>query len=116
MNGHALLCRIDTGADQTAFCKSHYDRSKSEVEKTGTLPITKIAGGGGIRTFKGYILPRLDLELAGHAIALERVTAFTEPVIPQDDLMCNLGLDARKGFESYTIHPRSMAFTMDDAH
>ena len=116
VNGHALLCRIDTGADHTVFYKSYYDRYKSEVEKTGALQITKMAGGGGIRTFKGYILPRLDLELAGHTITLQRVTVFTEPVIPQDYLMCNLGLDALKGFKSYTINLHSMALTVDGAH
>jgi len=115
-NGHAALCRLDTGADHTVFYKSYYDRYKSEVDKSGAPHVTKIGGGGGIRTFKGYSLPRLDLELAGHIITLQHVTVFTEPVIPQDYLMCNLGLDALKDFKSYTINLRSMALTMDDAH
>jgi predicted aspartyl protease len=116
VNGHAVLCRIDTGADHTVFYKSYYERYKTEVEKAGTLHVTKIAGGGGIRTFKGYSLPHVDLELAGHTITLPRVTMFTGPVIPQDYLMCNLGLDAFKGFKSYTINLHSMALSMVDAH
>jgi len=54
----------------------------------------------------------VSLTLTGKKITLSKVTVYTESVIPQDYIMCNLGRDALKDFKSYTINLQSMALTL----
>ena len=112
VGGHRLLCRLDTGADHTVFYEPYYELYKSDVDKTGTAEVARTGGAGGIRTFKSYVLPEVSITLAGKRISLSRVTVYTESVIPQDYLMCNLGQDALKSFKSYTINLQSMSLTL----
>ena len=112
VGGHRLLCRLDTGADHTVFYEPYYELYKSEVDKTGTAKVVRTGGAGGIRTFKSYVLPELGMSLVGKKISLKNVTVYTESVIPQDYLMCNLGQDALKSFKSYTINLQSMSLTL----
>ena len=112
VGGHRLLCRLDTGADRTVFYEPYYELYKSEVEKAGTAQVAHTGGVGGVRTFKSYALPQVSLTLAGKKITLSKVTVYTESVIPQDYIMCNLGRDALKGFKSYTINLQSMSLSL----
>lgn len=112
VDGHRLLCRLDTGADHTVFYEPYYELHKSEVEKAGTPQVAHTGGAGGIRTFKSYVLPEVGMTLAGKKVSLSKVTVYTESVIPQDYLMCNLGRDVLKSFKSYTINLQSMSLTL----
>lgn len=112
VDGHRLLCRLDTGADHTVIYEPYYELYKSEVDKAGMAQVAHTGGAGGIRSFKSYVLPQVSLILAGKKIALSKVTVYTESVIPQDYLMCNLGQDALKSFKSYTINLQSMSLTL----
>jgi hypothetical protein len=112
VNGHGLLCRLDTGADHTVFYEPYYELYKPDVDKNGIAQVAHTGGAGGIRTFKSYVLPQLGMTLAGKKLTLDKVSVYTESVIPQDYIMCNLGRDALKSFKSYTINLQSMALTL----
>lgn len=112
VDGHPLLCRLDTGADHTVFYEPYYELHKADVEKAGMAQVAHTGGAGGIRTFKSYVLPRLGITLAGKKLMLDKVTVYTESVDAQDYLMCNLGRDALDSFKSYTINLQSMALTL----
>ena len=110
--GHNVLCRLDTGADRTVFYKSYFDRFRRDVEKQGTAHKVRTAGAGGIRNYRAYTLPRIVLEFAGHKVSLQKARVYTEKVVPQDYLMCNLGLDVLGKFSSYTINLKAMSLQL----
>ena len=110
--GHSVLCRLDTGADRTVFYKSYFDRFRRDVEKQGTAHKVRTAGAGGIRNYRAYTLPRIVLEFAGHKVSLQKARVYTEKVVPQDYLMCNLGLDVLGKFSSYTINLKAMSLQL----
>jgi hypothetical protein len=113
VGGHDVLCRLDTGADHTAFYKPYYDLYKDEVEKASKKRQAKYGGAGGIKTFAAYRLPQLAIKVAGRSVTLKRVDVYTEKTVPQDYLQCNLGLDAFKDYKSYTINLQAMSLTLD---
>jgi predicted aspartyl protease len=113
VDGHAVLCRVDTGADHTVFYKSYYDQYKDEVEKTGKPHSVRSGGVGGIKTHASYRLPEMDITVAGRAVKLQNVDVFTDKVVGEDYLQCNLGQDAFKDYRSYTINLQAMSLTLD---
>ena len=102
VNGHDLICRLDTKADRTVFYKPYYDRYKASVEKAG-----------GVRHYKAYTLPQLELKVAGQGVSVPKVNVYTERVVSKDHLMCNLGQDVLKHFKSYSINLQSMSLDLD---
>lgn len=112
VDGQPVLCRLDTGAEHTVFYKPYYDAHKEEVDKAGKSRAARTGSAGGVRTYLSYRLPQLSLTLAGRDVTLKKVDIYTEKVVPQDYLMCNLGLDALKSFKSYTINLKAMSLTV----
>jgi predicted aspartyl protease len=113
VDGQPVLCRLDTGAEHTVFYKPYYDAHKEQVEKARKTRAARTGGAGGIRTYLSYRLPELSVTLAGRSVTLKKVDVYTEKVVPQDYLMCNLGQDALKSFKSYTINLKAMSLTVD---
>lgn len=113
VDGRNLVCRLDTGADRSVFYKSYYDQFSAEIDKAGTLREVRTEGAGGIRSYKAYTLPQLGLKLAGHEVQLHDVNVYTEPVVPKNYLMCNLGEDVLKSFKSYTINLQAMSLRLE---
>ncbi|HEY4126753.1 MAG TPA: pepsin/retropepsin-like aspartic protease family protein [Gammaproteobacteria bacterium] len=113
VNGHDVLCRVDTGADHTVFYKPYYDLYKDEVDKAGKPHTTKQGGAGGIKTYATQRLPKLQITVAGRRVSLTNVDVFTGKVVDSDYLQCNLGQDAFKDYRSYTINMAAMSLTLD---
>ena len=110
----SLLCRFDTGANQTVFYEPFFERYRERVESSGH-PITAKAGGvGGIQEIPSYRLPKLALTLASAGVTLRRAEIYTVPIRSSDEnyLYCNVGLDALERFRSYAINFRDMALVL----
>ncbi|HEX7964876.1 MAG TPA: retropepsin-like aspartic protease [Gammaproteobacteria bacterium] len=110
---HEALCRVDTGADRTVFYKSYYDLYKDDIEKAGKAHFARSGGAGGVRSHKAYRLPSLQFKLAGRRVNLNRVDVYTDKVLPEDYIQCNIGQDAFRDYRSYTINLQAMALTLD---
>jgi hypothetical protein len=83
------------------------------VDKAGKSRAARTGGAGGVRTYLSYRLPQLSFTLAGRSVTLKKVDVYTEKVVPEDYLMCNLGQDALKSFKSYTINLKAMSLTVE---
>lgn len=109
-----LLCRLDTGANATVFYEPFFNRYQERIESAGH-PITAQAGGvGGIQEIPAYRLAKLVLTLAAAGVTLRRVEIYTLPIrsAEENNLYCNLGLDALDKFRSYAMNFRDMALVL----
>ena len=115
----ALLCRLDTGADNTVFYEPFNKRYPDLFTDSSRSHELKLGGISGARDIAAYKLASVDLELAGRPVHLAVPNVLRQPITgnPEDnDLACNLGLDALKVFRSYTIDLKTLRLDLQDSH
>lgn len=109
------LCRLDTGAQQTAFYRHFYQRYRTLIDSLGK-PATKRAGGaGGIREFKVRVLSHVALAVGDTVITVPELDVMEQSILrPGEDefLDCNLGHDILDAVPAVTLNFRDMAFRL----
>jgi hypothetical protein len=110
-----LVCRLDTGAGETAFYEPFYRRYKDRIEALGKPIRATSTGVGGAGSLAAYRLPRVAITLGAAGVSLEQVDVFTEPLAHGSGpgLACNVGLDALRRFPAYVINFRDMALVIE---
>jgi predicted aspartyl protease len=100
-----LLCRLDTGADNTVFYEPFYRRFPALFGDPSRKIGLKLGSVSGAREIPAYKLTGLDVVLAGKPVHLDTPSVMMEPIAkPQDNhLDCNVGIDALRPFGSYAI-------------
>jgi hypothetical protein len=110
-----LLCRLDTGAPDTVFYEPFFRRHRERLESIGHPVMAKATGVGGMQKIPAVRLPTVALTIAGGGVNLRRVDVYKQAIRPPQEnvLDCNLGLDALRRFEAYTLNFRHMALALD---
>jgi len=115
--GEDLVCRLDTGADNTVFYESFYNRHPELFTDPTRRHLLKLGGVSGARDIPAYKLPSLEIELAGRTVHLTGPDVIQESIArnPEDNyLACNVGLDALREFGSYTIDLKALRLDLQD--
>lgn len=105
-NDEQLICRLDSGADNTVFYEPFYRHFPDLFTDESRRHIVKLGGVSGAQDIPAYKLPSMEFVLAGRAVHLSGVDVLENSIqrSPEDNyLACNIGLDALKSFGTYTI-------------
>lgn len=113
--GHRLLCRLDTGADNTDFYEPFFRRFRSIVEVEGDSVARRMGGAGGVREVPVYELPNVALGVGGTVVTLPTADVLVQSIVEDEErnfLDCNLGNDVFGRFPEYIIDFRGMRFSV----
>lgn len=110
--GEDLVCRLDTGADRTAFYEPFHRRFRAFVEESGRAYTARAGGAGGVREIPAVRLRRIDLEVAGRSVGLEAVDVYGRRLVEEEEnyLACNLGRDLLDATGGYVLDFGTMSF------
>jgi hypothetical protein len=111
-----LLCRLDTGADNTVFYEPFYRHFPELFTQASRRHMLKLGGVSGAHDIAAYRLASIDVMLAGKPVHLTATDVLEKPIEnPEDNyLACNIGMDALKSFKSYTIDLKALRLNLDD--
>ena len=112
-----LLCRLDTGADNTVFYEPFYKRYPDLFTDPSLSHELKLGGISGARDIAAYKLPSIDVALAGRPVHLVGPDVMQKSIAQNPDdnyLACNVGLDAFRAFGSYTIDLKALRLDLQD--
>lgn len=110
-----LLCRLDTGADNTQLYEPFYRRFWERLDATADLTIRRMGGAGGVRELPVRVLPRVELTLGDTVAVVDSVDVLTQSIVRsevENYLDCNVGRDVLESFASYVLNLRDMAFLL----
>jgi predicted aspartyl protease len=112
--GRSHVCRLDSGANKTAFYAPFLAKNRSDVESVGTSAVATVAGVGTRREVPVYRLPEIELAVGGTTVRLKSVDVYSEPIVEEeeDHLDCNLGQDVLGAFEAYVLNFETMTFRL----
>lgn len=112
--GEDLICRLDTGADDSTFYEPFIRLHPGMFELLHDPREIEIGGVGGIRKLQAYRLDRIDVVLGGRTVTLQDIQVFTAPITDEASnyLHCNLGRSTFANFDSYIINFRSMSLVI----
>jgi predicted aspartyl protease len=113
-HGRSHVCRLDSGANKTAFYAPFLAKNRSDVESVGTSAVATVAGVGTRREVPVYRLPEIELAVGETTVRLKNVDVYSEPIVEEeeDDLDCNLGQDVLGAFEAYVLDFDGMTFRL----
>jgi len=115
--GEKLLCRLDTGADNTVFYAPFYRRFPKLFADPSGDRVLKIGGVSGAQNIPAYQLSSVDFTLAGKAVHLTQPNVLEMSVEAKGDdyLDCNIGMDALRSFGSYSIDLKHLHLGLEAA-
>jgi hypothetical protein len=94
-DGDDLICRVDTGAEESVFYEPFYRRHRERVERMGRPLTLEASGLAGRQPVAGFRLPSLSFDLARLGVTLRPADVYSEPLGPPGPGPdCNLGWDA----------------------
>lgn len=109
-HGHDRLFAFDTGASMSTFFLPYYHEFRDDFAQM-KLKRINIAGAGGHKELRAYILKTLVLTVAGRQIALHDVAVYPTPLGQEsDNEYGNLGRDLIAPFSSFTLDLTNMRF------
>ncbi len=113
-----LLCRLDTGADNTVFYEPFYRRFPEVFTEPKRMHALKLGGVSGVQEIPAYELASVDIRLAGVPVHLSRVNVMERSIETRADnyLDCNVGMDALNPFKSYTIDLKHLRLDIARGH
>lgn len=110
-----LLCRFDTGANDTEFYEPFLRRHRRPIEAAGTPDTARMGGAGGVRQLPGYRIEDVPLELGGIRVTLPDAHVHTRVLVQSEEenfLDCNIGHDVLAGLDEYVLNFRSMSLLL----
>jgi len=109
-----LICRLDSGANKTAFYEPFYRRFKVIIDRTGEPHRSQTGGVGGVREFDVRVLPRTRITVGTRTVHLEDVRVHVEPLLADEKnyLDCNVGRDVLEQFGEYALNFESMSLVL----
>ena len=109
-----LLFAFDTGADVSTLSTRYYHDFEGEFKGLEKVP-SNYGGAGGTSKSEVFVLPQLDMRVAGEAVLLKHLMTFPFKVGTEaDDSYGNLGRDLVAGFDSFTLDFHRMTFSLGD--
>jgi predicted aspartyl protease len=102
--GDTLRFHFDTGATGTSLFPLFFRQYEKEITDKYDKETFKAGGAGGVGTFNGFVIDKLDLEIAGSVATLDSVMLHTENLGDEENYFHgNLGQDFIKQFQEMVI-------------
>ncbi len=110
-----LICRLDTGADNTVFYEPFYRRFPQLFGESSRKHLLELGGVSGAHGILAYKLVSMDFTIAGRSVHLDETNVMEKPMSRSEDnyLYCNVGMDAFKLFKFYTIDLKHLRLNIE---
>ncbi|MEL7585573.1 MAG: pepsin/retropepsin-like aspartic protease family protein [Prolixibacteraceae bacterium] len=102
--GDTLSFHFDTGATGTSLFPLFFRQYEKKISDRYKKQTFRAGGAGGVGTFQGFVIDKLDLEIAGSVATLDSVMLHIENIGDEENYFHgNLGQDFIKQFEEMII-------------
>lgn len=103
-NGDTLSFNFDTGASSTTLYNSFFEKYKEQIESSYQPTSFSSASGGGEKSFEGYELDSVSLEIGNSKANISNIRLHIYPLTSSKEYVYgNLGQDYIKQFDEMII-------------
>ncbi|HEY4195971.1 MAG TPA: retropepsin-like aspartic protease [Mucilaginibacter sp.] len=84
---------FDSGASTSMFYVAYLNKYRATVTKVSKTKLVGFGGAGGIDKKMVYVLPKVDLTLAGKTVIIDSVDVLQKKIVPEEKFYGNIGQD-----------------------
>ena len=106
-NGEQVTVNLDTGAGNSVLTYSYFESHKEYITTQCRADTLGSAGAGGVKIELAYVLPSLDLQIAGQGYTFPEIYVSTMPGAV-DLRKANIGMDYFIKFKKVVFNTKDM--------